>query len=187
MYRLIPWSESMDLTEFYSKANASGFKNNSSQRLLVDSLNNETEKQVWILYYNNTPVGSVAAHSFDLMGKNCYRICARTCVFTDQLPFTSLRTLTGITTHQNFTAQFFIPQCIDWAPDDANLYITSNELETGSQRLVHKIFCPALEKTGILTFCGNKEYRGVIQSIWQLHVDNFLEDLAKYKRWSLNV
>jgi hypothetical protein len=187
MYKLIPWSENLNLTEFYNKASLKGFENNSSQRLLVDSFNNEAKKQVWILYYNNNPVGSVAAHSFDLMGENCFRICARTCVFTDELPISSLRTLTGITTHQNFTAQFFIPQCIDWAPDDANLFITSNQSKIGSQRLVHEIFCPALEKTGILTYCGEKEYRSINQSIWKLNVDNFYEDLKKYKRWQLDV
>ena len=188
MYKLIPWSTDLDLADFYNKAKVKGFENNSSQQLLVDSFNNEAEKQVWILYYNDNPVGSVAAHSFDLMGSNCYRICARTCVFTDELPITHLRTVRKtIQQHQNITAQFFIPKCIDWAPDDANLYITSNESKTGSQRLVHEIFCPALEKTGILKYCGNKEYRGMNQSIWKLNVDNFYEDLKKYKRWSFDV
>lgn len=187
MYRLIPWSEHMDLTKFYNKAKNKGFENNSSRQLLIDSFNNEAEKQVWILYYNNDPVGSVASHSFDIMGKNCYRICARTCVLTDELPITSLRTLKGITTHQNFTAQFFIPQCIKWAPKNANLYITSNESKIGSQKLVHEIFCPALEKINILTYCGTKEYRGMTQSIWKLNIDNFYKDLEKYKRWSLDV
>lgn len=187
MYKLIPWSENLELTEFYKKAKDKNFKNNSSRQLLVDSFNNERVKQIWILYYNNNPVGSVAAHSFDIMGKDSYRICARTCVFTDNLPITSLRTLKGITTHQNITSQFFIPQCIKWAPQFANLYITSNDSKTGSQRLVHKIFCPALEKNGILTFCEHKEYRGLVQSIWLLNTDAFLKDLKKFKRWAVDV
>ena len=84
MYKIVPWSKDLDLTEFYQQAESRGFKNNSSQQALVDCFNNEKEKQVWILYFNNQPVGSVAAHSFDdVMGPDSYRIAARTCVFTD--------------------------------------------------------------------------------------------------------
>jgi hypothetical protein len=187
MYKLIPWSDDLNLAEFYDKAKNKGFDNNSSQKMLVDSFSNEFEKEIWIFYYNDKPVGSVAAHSFDVLGSKSYRICARTCLFTDELPITSLRTLTGITTHQNIVAQFFIPKCIEWAPHNADLYITSNESKTGSQRLVHKIFCPALEKKGILTYQKNIDYRGINQSVWKLNTEKFIEDLKRYKRWLLDV
>lgn len=187
MYKIIPWNESLDLTEFYSKALSKGFVNNSSQKMLVDCFNSEKEKQVWVLYFNNKPVGTVAAHSLNFLGENSYRICARTCVFSDELPLTSLRTLKGITTHQNVTAQFFIPVCIEWAGPTKDLYISSNQSTEASQRLVHTIFCPALEKTENLTYAGDYVYRGHVQSFWKLNVEKFYNDLNKYGRWKLNV
>lgn len=187
MYKMIPWSENLDLNEFYAIAAQKGFTNNSSQQSLVNCFDREKEKSVWILYYNDRPVGSVAAHSLDLFGENSYRICARTCVFTDLLPFNSLRTIKGITQHQNITSQFFIPACIEWAGPEKELYISSNQSMEASQRLVHTIFCPALEKTGNLSYCGDHYYRGHVQSFWKVNVENFYQDLEKYGRWKLDV
>ena len=160
MYKVVPWSLDLDLSEFYKHAEIKGFVNNSSQAMLIDCFKNEREKQVWILYNDDIALGSVAAHSFDdIMGPNSYRIATRTCVFSDLLPETiqrqsdylkinGLRTVNQITTHQNITSQFLIPVCIEWAPSGSNLYITSNENSAGTQRLVHRIFGPAMEKTG---------------------------------------
>lgn len=183
MYKVIPWSADLDLTEFYATASARGFVNNASQKMLVDCFNNEREKQVWILYYNKIPVGSVAAHSFDEMGPNSYRIAARTCVFTDLLPLNTLRTANQIVTHQHVTSQFLIPTCIEWAPKGSNLYITSNENDAGTQRLVHRIFGPAMEKSGQMKRVKDLFYRGTTQTIWQLLPDRFYEELGKYSRW----
>ena len=126
-YTIKPFSEDLDLTEFYATAEAKGFVNNATKKMLVDSLTKEKEWGVWILYYSNKAIGSIGAHSFPEMGKNAYRIAVRTCVFTDMLPTASLRTRNQIVTHQHVTSQFLIPTCIEWAPKGSNLYITSNE------------------------------------------------------------
>jgi hypothetical protein len=194
MYKIIPWSNTLDLTEFYSLALEKGFVNNSNQHMLVDCFKNERNKQVWILYYNNIAVGSVASHSFDEMGENSYRIAVRTCVLSDLLPksversdrlikINGLRTINGIVNHQNITSQFLIPTCLEWVPKNSNLYITSNNNETGTQRLVHNIFGPAMEKTGQMKRIKDLLYRGTIQTIWQFFPDTFLEELNKNPRW----
>jgi hypothetical protein len=184
VYKVVPWSQKLDLTEFYQTAELKGFLNNTSQRMLVDCFNNEREKQVWILYYNNKPVGSVAAHSFDdVMGPGSYRIAARTCVFSDHLPKNNLRTKNQIVTHQHVTSQFLIPACIDWAPKDASLYITSNENEAGTQKLVHRIFGPAMEESGQMKKIKDVFYRGTNQTIWQIFPEKFYQELEKYPRW----
>jgi hypothetical protein len=187
MYKIVPFSDDLDLTDFYREAEERGFTNNSTRKMLVDSLKNEKEKQVWILYHNDIAVGSVAAHSFDdVMGENSYRIAARTCVFTDKLEGnygSALRTISVITKHQNPTAQFLIPTCIKWAPRGSNLYITSNESPVGTQRHVHNIFGPALERQGAMKKIKNVFYRGSEQTVWQLFPDIFLEQLNKHKRW----
>ena len=186
-FNLVPWSEQLDLTKFYAAAHARGFENNSSQQALIDCFRNEREKQVWILYLGQEAVGSVAAHSFDdVMGPNSYRIAARTCIFTDRLVGvygTALRTISVITKHQNPTAQFLIPACIKWAPNDSRLYITTNENSVGTQRRVHNIFGPALERQGAMKKIKQMFYRGTDQTVWELYPDVFLNQLEQHPRW----
>lgn len=188
MFEVREFDDNLDLDEFYAVAEARGFKNNSSKQSMVDCFKNEREKQVWILYYKNKPIGSVAAHSFDdVMGHNSYRIAARTCVFTDKIDGAygnGLRTISVITQHQNPTAQFLIPVCIAWAPFGSKLYITSNENSVGTQRRVHRTFGPALEKIGLMQRIKEVDYRGVKQTVWELFPDKFLEDLKKYQKWN---
>jgi hypothetical protein len=176
MFKLKPWSIELDLTDFYTEASAKGFVNNSSQAQMIDCFRNEDRWCVWILYYNEIAVGSVAAHSID----EGVRICARTCVLTHLLPTNTLRTRNQIITHQHVTAQFFMPVCIEWA-GDVDMYITSHPSDIGTQRLVHNIWGPALEKTGVLTRAFEKEYRGHLQTFWKLNANIFLEQLEKVK------
>lgn len=187
MFNVRVWSEDLDLTSFYSEALKRGFTNNSSQKMLVDCFNNEREKCVWILYYNDDPIGSVAAHSFDdVMGPNTYRIAARTCVFTDKIPGiygTNLRTKSVITENQNPTAQFLIPTCIEWAPKDSRLFITSNNNVSGTQRGVHNVFGPLMERRGMMRRIKDVYYRGTDQTVWELFPDKFYEVLNSYPRW----
>jgi hypothetical protein len=183
MYKIIPWAPELDLTEFYATAEAKGFTNNASQKMLVDSLAKEKAWCVWILYYNDKAIGSVGAHSFPEMGEDAFRIAVRTCVFTDLLPMNTLRTRNQIVTHQHVTSQFLIPACIEWTPPWADLYITSNESSVGTQRLVHNIFGPAMESSGQMKRIKEIEYRGTKQTVWQLFPDKFLEELGKHPRW----
>ena len=186
MYNLVRWSKDLDLTEFYATAESKGFVNNASQKMLIDSLAKEREWCVWILYHNDKAIGSVGAHSFPEMGDDAYRIAVRTCVFTDMIPGTygvGLRTISVITQHQNPTAQFLIPACIEWTPFWASLYITSNESSVGTQRKVHRTFSPVLEKLGQMKRIKEIDYRGTTQTVWQIFPDKFLEELRKYPRW----
>lgn len=184
MFKIVPWSEDLDLASFYKGAEERGFTNNASQHMLVDCFRKEREWQTWILYYNNEAIGSVAAHSFDdVMGPNTYRVAARTCIFTDKLPQVSLRTKNQIVTHQHATAQFLIPACLEWLPEGARAFITSNELEAGTQRLVHRIFGPAMEKTGQMKRVKETFYRGANQTVWEIFPNRFYEELNKYPRW----
>lgn len=187
MFDIIRWNENLYLDDFYKSAKSRGFDNNSSQKSMIDCFRNEKEWAVWILYYKKEPIGSVAAHSFDdIMGPNSYRIAARTCIFTDRLdgPYgNSLRTISVITKHQNPTAQFLIPACIEWTPKNSNLYITSNNSEVGTQKLVHQIFCPTLEKKGQMKKMKNVFYRGIDQTVWQFFPDEFYKDLFSNRRW----
>jgi hypothetical protein len=178
MYKIIPWTPELDLTEFYAEADRRGFVNNASQKAMIDCFRDEREWCVWILYYNNNAIGSVGAHSID----EGYRICARTCAFTDMLPAQTLRTRNQIQQHQHITAQFFMPVCIEWVGNN-DMYITTHPSEVGTQRLVHTIWGPSLEKTGVLTKAFKREYRGCNQTFWKLNTSVFLEQLNKVPKW----
>jgi hypothetical protein len=180
-YTLKPYSDDLDLTDFYQEADRRGFINNASKKMLVDSISNEREWCVWVLYYNDKAVGTVGAHTLEMI-PNAVRICVRTCAFTDMLPTPSLRTRQGITSHQHVTAQFFMPVCIDWA-GDRDMYITSHPSEVGTQRLVHTVWGPTLAMTGVLEQGEEMMYRGHKQTFWKLNKEVFLEQLNKEPRW----
>jgi len=182
MYKIIPWSEDLDLSDFYKRAAERGFVNNSSQAAMVDCFENEDAWCVWILYYNDVAVGACGAHSIE----EGYRICTRTCVFTDMLDplySTALRTKSVITEHQNPTAQFFIPTGIEWVNGHGDIFITSHPSEIGTQRRVHRTWGPLLTETGVVTPAFEKHYRGHLQTFWKLNPDVFLDQLSRVRRW----
>ena len=176
---MISWHRDLDLSDFYTKAEERGFYNNANEKNLIQSIVNEREWQVWILYYNDSAVGCVAAHSIE----EGYRICTRTCILTDLLPTNSLRTRNQIITHQHITAQFFIPKCIEWVSGKGAMYITTHPSNVGTQRLVHNVWAPSLVKTNVLSKAFDKEYRGHTQTFWKLNSDEFLDQLSKVKSW----
>lgn len=187
-YDLKRWNEALDLSlaDFYNEAKRRGFTNNASRLMLVDSLSREREWAAWLLYCDDRVIGTVGAHSFPEMGEHCYRIAARTCVFTDMIPGIygkALRTKSVITNHQNPTAQFLIPICIEWAPENSKLFITSNENTMGAQRKVHNIFAPLMERQGIMTRLDTIHYRGTYQTVWQFFPQVFYKQINRYPRW----
>lgn len=185
MYKLVPWSATLDLSEFYTRATERGFVNNASQKAMIDCFAKEERSQVWILYQGEKAVGSVAAHSLPELGANAYRICARTCTLAEARLSHALITINRlIKQHQNLTAQFFIPACIEWCGEDADMYISSHPSEVGTQRMVHNIYCPTLVKTGTLERTCELEYRGHLQTFWKLNVPVFLEQLNSNPRWN---
>jgi hypothetical protein len=177
MYKIVPWTEDLDLSDFYAEADRRGFANNANQKAMIDCFRNEREWCVWILYYNHLAVGCVGAHSIE----EGYRICARTCVLSDLLPLNTLRTRNQILTHQHVTAQYLMPTCTEWVGTKGDMYITSHPSEVGTQRLVHSVWGPSLEKTGVLTRAFEKEYRGHLQTFWKLNVNIFIDQLEKVK------
>lgn len=183
MYKVKRWTEELDLTAFYAEASRRGFLNNSSQAAMIDCFRNEKEWAAWILYQEDKAVGSVVAHTFDLMGPDAYRVLSRTCTFGTARPHSGLITSKRlIAEHQNLTDQFLLPACIEWAGKE-NIYATSNDSPHASQRLVHRHYFPTLEKIGTVTKVGEVEYRGHWQTIWKINADVLYEQLAKFPRW----
>lgn len=182
MYKIVPWTKDLDLTEFYAEAESRGFTNNASQHVMVDCFKNERKSAVWILYKDDNAVGSVAAHTFTEMGPGAYRVLARTCTFGNARPNGGLITPKRlIAEHQNLTDQFLLPACINWAKGE--LYATSNESTVASQRLVHRHYFPTLAKLGIVDRVCEMNYRNTNQTVWRIYPDKFLDNLERYPRW----
>lgn len=184
MYHLKEWHENLDLSVFYKECAARGYENNSSQKKMIDCFQNEKEWNAWILYNNKKPIGSVAAHSFDLMGHNSYRILARTCVLEGVRSKGLMVAKTAIREHQNFTDQFFVPTCINWAGEDARVFATSNESKEASQRLVHRYYFPTLERLGLVKKIKKVFYRGLEQQVWEIYPKKFIDHLDCFPRWN---
>ena len=184
MFKIVDWTPKLDLTNFYAEAALKGFENNSSQQKMIDCFANETAWKAWILYQDDTAVGSVVAHTFDdVMGPGSYRVLARTCTFGTARPNTGLITPRRlIAEHQNLTDQFLLPACIAWTGND-NIYATSNDSSVASQRLVHRHYFPTLEKLKIVEKVKEINYRYTDQTVWRIYGDRFLENLERYPRW----
>jgi hypothetical protein len=183
MYKIIQWTKDLDLTEFYKEAASRGFKNNSSQKEMIDCFQNESKWAAWMLYEDDRPIGSVAAHSFDdVMGPGSYRVLTRCCILKGTRKNGGLMTAkTAIAQHQNLTDQFLLPTCISWA--GKNIYATSNVSTVASQRFVHRTYFPTLEKIKVVSRVRDLFYRGVEQTVWRINVDKFEENLKRYPRW----
>lgn len=183
MYTIKEWTAELDLTDFYTEAARRGFVNNASKKDMIDCFRNEREWNAWILYRDNKAVGSVAAHSFDeVMGPGSYRVMTRVCIMDNTVSQGLTTARRAITQHQNLTDQFLLPKCIEWAGRE-KLYATSNASKKASQRLVHSIYFPALEKIGVVTKIKDVHYRHTDQTVWQINVDEFEKNLNRYPRW----
>lgn len=185
MYKLVEYNENLDLSKFYAEAEKRGFVNNSNQKAMIDCLRNEREWSAWILYENDDAIGSVVAHSFDdVMGPNSYRVLARCCVLRGARQNGGMMTANvAIGQHQNITDQIFLPKCIEWVDGRGKIYATSNESKEASQRLVHNIYFPTLEKIGIATKIKEVYYRNTNQTVWKIDPDKFFENLKLFPRW----
>lgn len=185
MYNLIEWSPKLDLTDFYTEASNRGFVNNSSQKAMIDCFKNEDEWNAWILYQNNRAIGSVAAHSFNDVVKDSYRILTRVCTFAESRKSKGLVTTKRlIVEHQNLTDQFLLPQCLKWVNKRGRVFATSNKSKEASQRLVHNYYFPTLEKIGIVSkYIENINYRNTDQTVWEINPDQFIKSLNKNPRW----
>jgi hypothetical protein len=183
MYKIIEYSDDLELDEFYQLAYQKGYYNNANKFVLVDTFKHIDKWKTWFLFYNDRAVGSVTAHSLEELGilGDAYRIAARTCILADLIDQPkNLRTENIIfTQHQHLTAQILIPTCIEWAGRNKDLYISTTENDEGKQKAVHRKYCPSLRKSGVLDDPIELEYRLSIQYFWKINVDVFYSQLSQ--------
>jgi hypothetical protein len=181
-YRIEVYNGEQDLSNFFLGAAERGFYNNSSKEMLIDYIAKYEDSTLFLLYYKNDIVGTSVSHSLKelgILGKDAYRIAARTCLLPHE-SITRIYTPNQIKTHQGPAPQMLIPVCIEYIGKDKPMYISSNENETGSQQMVHRLYCPLMRKIGILEDPIELEYKGTFQSFWKVNVEEYYRQLEQY-------
>jgi|TARA_B100001287_G_C22535119_1_gene459306 hypothetical protein len=146
------------------------------------SNNTSLEKMKWewclkngawtIALYENKIISIAGIHDLPEVGWNCYR-----CLFRGaQLPGYTLGTgrdifKTGIHLSHLLNLQ------IDWAPNSADLFISTNINDDGgkSQRM-NDTMMPLLAKRGIWTLDRQMELYNVPQNLWRINVTRYKEE-----------
>jgi len=184
MFKLVDYSPDLDLSNYYKMAEERGFVNNSSQKRMIDCFSQENAFKAWILYKDTIPCGNVVSHSLPELGAKTFRICARTASFSEFFPRNGLLTKKRMIHQlQHVTTQIYIPAQISHWGLDNDFFISSNDSIVASQRIVHNLWCPEMERIGLLKKECEMEYRGHLQSFWKLNTERFLEELDKHPRW----
>lgn len=187
MFELKLYNNDIDLSEFYKEAEKKKFYNNSSQEMLIDYISKYEDAKLWLLLYDKKVVGTVVAHrlrELGILGKDAYRIGARTCVLTHLIGKQRVKSLKGKTDiHFSHASQFLLPACIEGVGKDKPLYLSTHTGNIGSQNKVHNFWAKHFHIAGVLENPKELEYRGSFQTFWKVNVDKFYETL-RLSRWS---
>jgi hypothetical protein len=182
MFELELYNGTQDLTNFYTEAERRGFYNNSSHAMLIDYISKYENASLILLLFNKKIIGTVVVHSLSelgILGKDSYRIAARTCVLTHLIEgnrrHTSLRRIKDVP-HDHPTSQFLIPACIKLLGNKP-MYISTHNGGVGKQNAVHKIFTKVWKEKGLLESPIELEYRGSFQFFWKVNTVAVLETL----------
>jgi len=187
MFELKLYNNDIDLSDFYKEAEKKKFYNNSSQEMLIDYISKYEDAKLWLLLYDKKVVGTVVAHrlrELGILGKDAYRIGARTCVLTHLIGKQRVKSLKGKTDiHYSHASQFLLPACIEGVGKDKPLYLSTHTGNIGSQNKVHNFWAKHFHIAGVLENPIELEYRGSFQTFWKVNVDKFYETL-RLSRWS---
>ena len=184
MYRFEIYNGSQDLTDFFAGAEAKGFYNNSSKEMLIDYIAKYEDSTLHLLYYKDRIVGTSVSHSLKelgILGKNAYRIAARTCVLNDRIDGERAHTVHNYrhSPMNHWTSQMLTPVCMYHVGLDKPMYISTNTNEVGSQSKVHRIWSTIMHNQGYLKDPIELEYRGLFQTFWRVDVEFYLKKLGE--------
>ena len=184
MYRFEIYDGSQDLTQWYKDAEEKNFYNNSSDEMLVNWVKKQEEGTLFLLYYKDNIVGNSVVHKLsglDILGKNAYRIGARTCLIRDKIDGGRVYApANGPINHH--TCQMLLPVCIEHVGRDKPVYISTHEGGVGSQDRVHKVWTYFTNKLGITTDTLELEYKEKFQTFRRIDVERMYQ-LLREDRW----
>lgn len=178
--RIAGWQINVDLTDYYKRAKEKGFVNNASREMLIDCFDNESQMHLFLLYEDDTIIGTQVLHTFPEMGPNCWRV-GRTSLLVPPLG----KGKSIITKFQNHTDQFLHPAVIKFVSErKGELYSTTNMNPEAKQNQSHLIYFPLLEKMGVVDKVGDMEYRYTNQTVWKFNFNRFWELYNLFPKWN---
>lgn len=176
MWKLEIYNGSQDLTQWFEDADKKKYVNNSSKEMLIDFLQNEEDSTLFLLYNNNRIVGNFVTHKLGglgILGANAHRVAARMCVINDYIEgprkISGLRSMNAENCHDHINHQFLYAAGLQYLGLDTPMYVSSHPSDVGSQKIVHKKYCPKLLELGLLEEPIELEYRGHFQYFWKIN------------------
>lgn len=186
MYRFETYDGSQDLTQWFEDAEKHGYYNNSSKEMLIDYIAKYEDATLFLLYYNDKIVGNSVVHSLKglgILGKNAYRIGARTCLVRDHIDGNRVYAPRSWGPINHHTLQMLFPVCIEHVGRDKPVYISTHEGGVGSQNRVHRVWTKRFtNQLGVTKDPIELEYKGTFQTFYRIDVDRLYE-LLKDARW----
>lgn len=180
MLKLVEFDENLNLQSFYDECTKRGLVNNNSQDRIYDSFKRYEKFKTWIMFKDDSPIGSVVAHSFEDYKPNSYRILARTCVLSDKSPLKFIRTIKNLKEHQHIMGRYYVPKCIEFCGVDSEIYMTTHPENTGTMKAVHKILMKVWGDKGLVEKVDEIYYRNSLQTVWKVNGRKLLDDIKKY-------
>lgn len=185
MFSVKEFSEQLDLTEFYKTAKERGYYNNCNQTVLHDNMKHLNDYKTFLLYYEETVVGSVCLHSLEelnILGDNAYRVGARTCLFPDLIGGTRKFSMQNYNNNpfSHYSTQLLFPMCIKYCGIDTPMYVSTNENEVGTQIKVHRIWAKVMHRLGYLIDPVELDYRNNFQTFWKINTQKWIDDLRTH-------
>lgn len=159
----------LDIEVFLSKCADKGYNNNKSlQTIKFDWCINEGGCW-WATYKNKEIISLSGIHPF----KDGYRALFRGAQLESR-PYAPINKyqmqIWGMYAH--------LPMQIEWAKwqGNNNIYITTNVYNdaSGTMNRMHKSF-NALEKSGVVEYCGDEEIFYTQQSVWKVNIEKYFE------------
>jgi len=185
MFSIKEFSEDLDLREFYKQAEQHGYYNNCNQEVLHDNMKHLKDYKTYILYWEDTAVGSVCLHSLEelnILDENAYRVGARTCILRHLI---GGEHKFGMQNYNNnpfshYTTQLLFPVCIKYCGINTPIYVSTNENEVGTQIKVHRIWTKVMHRWGYLENPIELDYRNNFQSFWKINSEKWITDLKQH-------
>jgi len=189
MFTVIPYSASLDLSEFYQNAREQGFYRHTDPS--VFDYDRELRAQVWIIYKDNRPIGSFAAHTAfprpEFKGQIAYMIWNSMCIL-DHTPIGVFGPKTFHYGHQNIMSQIVSPVCIRWVyeqegTEDINMYSAFIENRPPPYNKVANKFHQRYQKSGYVTAYKTSVIGADTVQWWTVNHKLFMKDSDRAEKW----
>ena len=191
MFNIIQYSDQLDLSEFYQNARDQGFFRHADPS--VFDYDRELRAQAWIIYKDNKPIGSFAAHTAfprpEFKGQLAYMIWNSMCILQHE-PIGKFGPRAFHYGHQNIMSQIVSPVCIKWVyeqegTDDINMYSAFIENRPPPYNKVADKFHHRYRQSGYVQFYQTSQIGADTVQWWSVDHKLFMRDHEASQKWPI--